>query len=341
MIESADAIAPGFVNAHTHLYSGLVPLGMPAPEPAPDNFLQILERVWWRLDRALDEASIRASAELYVAEAIEFGTVGLIDHHESPSFIEGSLDVIADVCQRLGMPAVLCYGATERNGGQGEARLGLQECRRFITDNARPLVRGVVGLHASFTVSDQTIRDAAAMARELGTVLHVHVAEDAADVVDARKRGFAGVVDRFAKLDALVAGSIFAHGIHLSRAEVKQCAASDCWFVQNPRSNKGNQVGYARALAATNRVALGTDGYPADMQAENRALLEEAAAHGDPPDSVAGRLAAGHTVLARWFAEGLGGRLAPDRSAAREALPQIRDRANAEAVALWSRMRQL
>ncbi len=335
------AASSGFVNAHTHLYSGLAPLGMPAPTPAPETFVQILERVWWRLDRALDEESLRASAELYVAEAAVFGTVALIDHHESPRFIDGSLDVLADACDRFGMPAVLCYGATERNGGREEARRGLAECRRFITDNTRPLVRGAIGLHASFTVSDDTIREAAAMARELEVVLHIHVAEDGADVRDAQERGFDGVVDRLARLDALVPGSVLAHGIYLSRAEVEQCAAAGCWFVQNPRSNKGNGVGYPSGLAATDRVALGTDGYPADMQAEHSALLEAAAQHGDDTELAARRLAAGHTLMARWFPDGLGVATAPHVDAARDSLPELRVRANAQARALWSRMARL
>src|SRR5512143_3781295 len=132
----------GFVNAHTHLYSGLAPLGMPKPQPPPANFLEILERVWWPLDRALDEATLRAAARYYVAEALLRRTTALVDHHESPNFIEGSLDVLADACQELGMRAVLCYGATERNGGRQEARRGLAECRRFIEANTRPLIRG-------------------------------------------------------------------------------------------------------------------------------------------------------------------------------------------------------
>ena len=80
---------PGFVNAHTHIYSALAPYGMPPATPPPENFLQILERVWWRLDRALDEPSLRASARLYAAESLLYGTTTLIDHQESPSFIEG------------------------------------------------------------------------------------------------------------------------------------------------------------------------------------------------------------------------------------------------------------
>ena len=205
-----------YVNAHTHLYSALVPLGMPAPNPAPANFVETLKSIWWRLDRALDADSLRASARLYAAEAVKLGTYAVLDHHESPRFIEGSLDVIADACQELGLRAVVCYGATERNDGRGEAQRGLKECRRFIESNRRPLVRGVVGLHAGFTVSDDTIRDAANLARDLGSVLHLHVAEDDVDVRDARERGYEGIIHRLEKLDALIPGSVFAHGIHLS-----------------------------------------------------------------------------------------------------------------------------
>ncbi|MBI2318562.1 MAG: amidohydrolase family protein, partial [Betaproteobacteria bacterium] len=211
-------IAPGAVCAHTHLYSGLAPYGMPAPSPAPENFLQILERVWWRLDRALDAETLRAAAMDYVARALLAGTTALIDHHESPNLIEGSLAILAEVCEQLGMRALLCYGATERNFGRIEAERGLAECRRVP---ASSLVRGLVGLHACFTVSDDTIRAAADLARELSTVLHVHVAEDSADVRDSRSRGAAGPLERLSNLGALVPGSILAHGVHLTRGQVE------------------------------------------------------------------------------------------------------------------------
>lgn len=331
----------GLVNAHTHLYSGLAPYGMPAPAVAPTSFVQILERVWWRLDRALDAASLAAAAELYVAEAVAAGCAGLIDHHESPAFIDGSLDVLADVCARFGMPAVLCYGATERNGGRAEAAAGLAECDRFAHDNERPGLRVAVGLHASFTVSDETIAEAADLARALGTVLHVHVAEDGADVADARARGYAGVIDRLARHGALIAGSIFAHGVHLTRAEVTACADAGVWLVQNPRSNRGNAVGYPAALAASSRVALGTDGYPAAMADEVAALTDLSAVHGDDPARVAARPAAGAAL----FAERFGRPVAPPDAAAiaraTAALPDVRARAREVAPALWARMAAL
>jgi cytosine/adenosine deaminase-related metal-dependent hydrolase len=327
------------INAHTHIYSALAPLGMPAPSPPPSNFLEILERVWWRLDRALDEESLRASARLYAAESRRLGTATLIDHHESPNLIEGSLDVIADACQAAGVRALLCYGATERNGGRGEARRGLAECRRFITSNRRPLVRGVVGLHASFTVSDDTAREAGVMARELGTVVHVHLAEDMADVDDARRRGWAGPLERLLDLGALPAGSILAHGVWLDAAQVRRAADEGLWIVQNPRSNRGNRVGYPRALGESPRVALGTDGYPADMAEERRVLLDDARRHGEAEDVAARRAEAAQDLVAERF--GMEFPLGSPPPAPPADLESIRTEAQVQAERLWRRMAAL
>lgn len=362
---SAAAFEPGRVNAHTHIYSGLAPLGMPPPDERPNNFLQILERVWWRLDRALDEKALHASARLYIAETLLAGTSSLVDHHESPRFIEGSLDILADACEELGLRGVLCFGATERNDGRREARRGLEECRRFILSNRRPLVRGVVGLHASFTVSDDTIREAGNLCRELGTVLHVHLAEDRADVEDAQRRGYRGPLERLLALEALPPGSILAHGVHLDREQVCLAADRGLWLVQNPRSNRGNGVGYPAALSASHRVALGTDGYPARMGDEAAVLAEEAAAHGEQNHVVEERVRAGWRMLGELFggpfaplaagavadveiADGVathllvGGRLVVrDGRLLTGDLEQIRAEAEREAPELWRRMKSL
>ena len=296
------SVEPGGVNCHTHIYSGLAPLGMPPAEPAPENFLQILGRVWWRLDRALDPETLRAAARYYVAESLILGTTTLIDHHESPEFIEGSLDVLAEACAELGMRAVLCYGATERNGGRDEARRGLGECRRFIAENRRPEVRGLVGLHASFTVSDDTCREAGELCRELGVPLHLHLAEDAADVADARERGYPGPLERLLDLGALPPGSLLAHGVHLTAEQVRRADGHGLWLMQNARSNRGNRVGYPMALAESSRVAMGTDGYPSDLLEEAQVMRAEAEAHGDPAAAVEDRRRRGHDLVGELFA---------------------------------------
>lgn len=347
------------LNAHTHLYSGLAPLGVPAPTPPPENFVQILERLWWRLDRAIDEASLRASVRYYVGHALTLGTTGLIDHHESPEFIEGSLDLIADECQALGMRALLTYGATERNGGRAEAQRGLEECRRFITTNKRPLIRGVVGLHASFTVSDDTVREAGALCRALNVPLHIHLAEDGADVLDARARGYAGPLERLIALDALPAGSLLAHGVHLTPEQVALAQERGAWLIQNPRSNRGNRVGYARHLADHPLTALGTDGYPSALEDEAAALRHEALAHGQSAELAALRLGGNTRLKTALFGPGADtdpvyagpdGRL--DSTIAGRAvvangrlmtgdIEDIDAHARAEADRLWARMRAL
>jgi len=302
-LEEGDTISVGAVNAHTHLYSGLAPLGLPTPWPPPANFVQILERVWWLLDRALDEESLRGAARFYIADALMCGTTSLIDHHESPWFIRGSLDVLADAAQELGIRLVTAYGATERNRGREEGVRGLDENRRFVRNNRRSLVRGMVALHASFTVSDDTIRSSAALCRELDVPMHVHVAEDAADVADARKRGYPGPLERLASLGALPTGSIVAHGVHLDPAQVRRADDAGLWIVQNPRSNAGNRVGFSTALSSSRHVALGTDGYNADMAAERAALREHSLAHHENLDSetFSARCHAGHAMVSQRF----------------------------------------
>jgi cytosine/adenosine deaminase-related metal-dependent hydrolase len=272
-----DVIArPGDVNAHTHLYAGLAPLGMPEPRKAPKTFVQIQERIWWRLDRALDERTLRAAARLYIAESLSLGTTLLVDHHESAAFIDGSLDVIADAAEELGCRVVTSYAVTERNGGKREARAGLAENRRFIRKNRRALVRGMVGLHAGFTVTDDTIVEAAGLARELGVPLHVRVAEDGVDMEDARERGYRDPVHRLIALDGLPEGSILAHGVHLDERAVREASERGAWLVQSPRSNRQNKVGWPYALWKSDRVALGTDGFPPDLDAERQTLLDVA-----------------------------------------------------------------
>jgi cytosine/adenosine deaminase-related metal-dependent hydrolase len=288
---------PGLVVAHTHLYSALA-RGMPPPPTKPESFPQILEKIWWRLDRALDHETIQMSARVGIADAVRAGATCLFDHHESPNAIEGSLDVIADEMQRAGVRGVVCYGITARNRGDEEWQAGLAENERFLKTNQRPHVRGMVGIHACFTVPDEAIGEAAAMARAFGVGMHIHVAEDTIDR------------DAFARLHrkrALLPNSVYAHAVHLQPDEVRRLAESGGWLVQNARSNMGNAVGYARLGQAADRVALGTDGWDGDMLSEARALHMRASEAGDPVD-VMTRIRAG-----RRLAESVFGGPIPDR----------------------------
>jgi cytosine/adenosine deaminase-related metal-dependent hydrolase len=222
---------------------------MPAPPKTPNGFQEILEQIWWRLDTALDLEMIRWSAMLGALEALEQGTTAIVDHHESPSAIEGSLDVIAEACAELGVRAVVAYGVTDRHGADG-ARRGLEENRRFLAAGGR----GLVGIHASFTCTDETLDAAAGLAVDLGVGVHVHVAEGPGDV-DAPQR-LAGLT----RDDWLL-----AHGVHLPTDHELRGTV-----LHNPRSNLNNAVGYADPQRFANPVAIGTDGIGGNVVEEFR-----------------------------------------------------------------------
>ena len=241
------ATTPGMVCAHHHLYSTLA-RGMPAPPRVPRSFPEILEQIWWRLDAALDLDMIRWSAMLGAVEALESGTTAIVDHHESPHAIEGSLDVIAAACAEVGVRVVCAYGVTDRHGSDG-ARRGIEENRRFLAAGGG----GMVGIHAAFTCSDETLAAAAALADEFGVGVHIHVAEGEVD---------ADAAARLARLSS--DGWLLAHGVHLDEK-----AGMLGTVVHNPRSNLNNAVRYARP-ARFAKVALGTDGIGGDMLEEFR-----------------------------------------------------------------------
>jgi cytosine/adenosine deaminase-related metal-dependent hydrolase len=237
---------PGLVCAHHHLYSALA-RGMPAPATRPTTFRQILEQVWWRLDVALDLEMIKWSAMLGAVEALLSGTTAIVDHHESPNAIEGSLSVIADACAAVGVRAVCAYGVTDRHGADG-ARRGLDENDRFLREGGR----GLVGVHAAFTCSHDTLAAAADLAARHGVGVHIHVAEGPDDVAAGARLAPIATDDW-----------LLVHCVQLDRDLPGTIA-------HNPRSNMNNAVGYARPAARPNRVVLGTDGIGADMLEEVR-----------------------------------------------------------------------
>ena len=242
-----SSVTPGLVCAHHHLYSALA-RGMPPPSRVPTSFPEILELIWWRLDAALDLEMIRWSAMLGALEALEQGTTAIVDHHESPNAIEGSLTVIAEACQEVGVRVIPAYGVTDRHGSDG-ARLGLAENERFLDEGGRALV----GVHAAFTCEDETLEAAADLATRHGVGVHIHVAEDAVDA-EAPER-----IRRWIREDWLL-----AHCVH-----VPDDTPLPGTIVHNPRSNLNNAVGYARPFRFDN-VALGTDGIGGNMIEEFR-----------------------------------------------------------------------
>jgi cytosine/adenosine deaminase-related metal-dependent hydrolase len=217
---------------------------MPPPPKTPTNFHEVLQQIWWRLDAALDLEMIRWSAMLGALEALESGTTAIVDHHESPNAIEGSLDVIAEACAEVGVRVLTAYGITDRHGFEGAER-GLAENERFIKAGGP----GLVGIHASFTCTSRSLEAAAGLAEDLGVGVHIHVAEGVGDV-DAPKM-----------LEGLTRDSwLLAHCVHLPTDHSLKGT-----ILHNPRSNLNNAVGYADPVRFSNPVALGTDGIGANM----------------------------------------------------------------------------
>jgi len=307
---SGCLVIPGNVCAHTHLYSSLA-RGMPYSLAPPANFIQILQRVWWRLDRALDEESIRSSALVGGVEALLAGTTTVIDHHASPGAIDGSLDVIAGALEEVGLRSVLSYEVTDRDGLE-RALAGVEENRRFLAGAGdRRLARGMVGAHASFTLSPETLEACANLARSTGTGVHIHVAEDFADQADAEARFGQSVVERLADAGTLAPEALLAHCVFLSPTDIGLLLDSGVTVVHNARSNMNNSVGRALVEALGDQVALGTDGIGADMFAESQSAhwrAREAAVFAQPTETLA-RLAKGARVAGRAFGESSLGRI--------------------------------
>lgn len=271
LVEDLDGhlVLPGLVNAHTHLYSALA-RGMPWPPDAPQNFLEILQKIWWKLDRALDEESIYYSALIGAIEAVKAGTTTLIDHHASPNCISGALKIIREALEQVGIRGVLCYEITDRNGEPGR-NLGLRENQDFLEKQRNSQFRGLVGAHASFTLSDFSLRACAELAQQYNCGVHIHLAEDGCDAeISYRDYGRGNIVERLADHGILSEKTILAHGIYLSENDLNIIKPQRCWLMHNARSNMNNRVGYAPVQNFGERVALGTDGFPADMFEETR-----------------------------------------------------------------------
>lgn len=273
-------LMPGSICAHTHFY-GAYARGMAIPGDPPADFPAILRRLWWNLDKALDKDAVRLSALVCLVDAIKHGTTTLIDHHASPNFIDGSLDVIADAVDQAGLRAVLCYEVTDRDG-LDKAEAGIAENLRFLR-HQRERVKGTFGLHASLSLSDETLRKCRAFH---GGGFHIHVAEHEADEDDSLSKYGKRVVHRLRDLGLLNSKTIAAHCVHIDEEELSLLNAAGVWVTHQPRSNMNNAVGAMRFdafMAAGTKLALGNDGFSNAMWEEwKAAYLLHKVANRDP-----------------------------------------------------------
>jgi putative selenium metabolism protein SsnA len=301
---------PANLCGHTHFY-GAFARGWAFPGPPPTRFGEILERLWWRLDKALTLEDVRYSALVCLVDAVRHGTTTLIDHHASPNAIEGSLDVIAEAVVQSGIRASLCYEVTDRDG-EARARAGIAENVRFLKRmqaEPHPQLAASFGLHASLTLSDATLEAVVAAAEGLGTGFHIHAAEGVEDVEDSLAKSGKRVIHRLHAAGILGPRSIVAHAVHVDESEMAVLAETRTNVTHQPRSNMNNAVGTAQVekmLAQGVQISLGNDGFSNNMFAEMKtAYLVHKLAQRDPramPGDLVFRLAYGENArLARIF----------------------------------------
>lgn len=264
-----QVIMPGLINTHTHCYSSFA-RGMDLKAQSPHDFNEILEKLWWRLDKVLTLDDVYFSAAVAMVECIRNGTTTIFDHHASPGCIRGSLSRIASAAGLLGIRTCLSYEVSDRDGLQA-ARQGIDENLEYIArckQEADPLRRAMFGMHASFTLNDELLRRSADAAASAGAGCHIHTAEAASDAADCVKKHGRRVVERLRDFGVLHPATIAAHCVHVDEQEIAILQQAGPFVAHNPESNMGNAVGCAPVLQMLRRgvrVGLGTDGYTGDM----------------------------------------------------------------------------
>lgn len=264
-------LIPGNVCAHHHYYSGLS-RGMLISAGPQTDFIQVLKEWWWRLDRGLQKESVYYSSLICSLDAISQGTTSAVDHHASPSFIEGSLSEIARGMEEIGIRGSTCYEVTDRNGGMKEVEEGVKENIRFAKEvderrakGEKVLCEATIGGHAPFTIPDEGLRMMSEAMDETGRGMHLHCAEDKYDSIWSHHFFNEDIAVRLDRFGLLRPETLIVHGVHFSKEEVELINKRNCFFAVNPRSNMNNHIGYNDKLPLIKNLCLGTDGCGGNM----------------------------------------------------------------------------
>ena len=261
-------IMPAFINVHEHIYSAFA-RGLSINGYNPDGFLDILDGMWWTIDRHLTPEQIRYSALATYMDSIKNGVTTVFDHHASFGHITDSLFTIEDAAKELGIRTCLCYEVSDRDGKE-KARESVMENARFIKhalEDESDMIAGMMGMHASFTISDETM--ALAAENKPGEVgYHIHVAEGIEDLHHCLKTYGKRIVDRLMDCNVLGDKTLLGHCIYVNDHEMDLIKETDTMVVHNPESNMGNACGCPPTMAIVHKgilTGLGTDGYTHDM----------------------------------------------------------------------------
>lgn len=262
-------IMPGLINTHMHIYSAFA-RGMAGKGPAPKNFTDILENLWWRLDKGLTLEDTKYSAYTTYLDCIKNGVTTVFDHHASPYSVEGSLFTIGDVAKELGVRTCLCYETSDRDGEE-ILKAGIKENINFIkkyNNVNEDMLKGMFGMHAAFTLSDKSLDMCREVMEGLDAGYHIHTSEGIDDLYDSLRNHGKRVVERLMDFDILSDKTIAVHCVHVNSREMEILKQTNTNVVHNPESNMGNAVGCSPVLEFIKRginVGLGTDGYTSDM----------------------------------------------------------------------------
>lgn len=272
-IEIIDAngnfIMPGMICAHHHTYSAFA-RGMILDNCSPSNFTEVLEQLWWRVDKALSHEELYYSAKSTAIDCIKNGTTTIIDHNASPNCVEGSLDILAKGFSEMGVRGSYCYEVSERDGME-IAEKGLQENYKFIKktkENKNSMISALFGIHAGFTVSDETLKKAVEMSNDLDTGFHIHVAEGKIDEEDSLKKYNKTILQRLNDIGVLRGDSIVVHAVYANKEDYKLLKENNTIVLHNPESNMNNGLDIPDITEMLNQdilVGLGTDGFTNNM----------------------------------------------------------------------------
>ncbi len=279
-------ILPGMINAHTHLYSALA-IGMPAPKNAPTNFVEKLQEIWWKLDLALDNDSTKSSFQTGLLECLKYGVTTVFDHHSSPNFTDSSLELLVDTAEKFGQNISIAFETTDRNGKEFFKSGLMENIKAFEKFQNDKYVHPLIGLHASFTLSDESLKYIYNKLKGLDNWgVHIHVAEDKADEKDAKSKGYKSVIDRLNKFKLINEHSFIIHGIHSSDEDIELLKNARATLVHNPTSNANNRVGMLpNSHINSMKAGLGTDGMSANMleEAQQGTLIRSSHLKGGEP----------------------------------------------------------
>ena len=262
-------IMPGLINTHHHIYSAFA-RGMDNKEKAAENFNEILERLWWKLDKKLTLQDTKYSAYATYIDCIKNGVTTVFDHHASPMSITNSLFTIGEVAKTIGIRTSLCYEVSDRDGLY-KADEGINENLNFIkyaNKDESDMINGLFGLHASFTLSNRTLEKCSKEISGLDSGFHIHVAEGISDLQHSLKHSGKRVVERLFDYGILGEKTLAVHCVHINEREMNILKFTKTNVINNPESNMGNAVGCSPVLEIINKginIGMGTDGYTSDM----------------------------------------------------------------------------